>query len=143
MNAPAQDIRWQQRLRNYSKALRQLADAVELSQERALSNLEKQGLIQAFESTHELAWNLMRDYFSYQGNTDITGSRDAIREAFQKGLIEDGETWMEMIISRNQSSLTYNQATADAITEKITGSYFILFQQFQTRMKGLIRKANE
>ncbi len=85
------DIRWRQRLANYRKALEQLDAAVSLAQYRELTDLERQGLIQAFELTHELAWNLMKDYFAYQGNADITGSRDAIREAFDKGLITDGE----------------------------------------------------
>lgn len=73
-----QDIRWQQRLANYSRALVQLTRAVELAQSRPLSELEKQGLIQAFEFVFELAWNLMKDYFLYQGNPAISGSRDAI-----------------------------------------------------------------
>ena len=131
------DIRWHQRLSNYNKALLQLGDAVELSKQRALSDLEKQGLIQAFEFTHELAWNVIKDYFAYQGNTAITGSRDAVREAFQNGLIEDGEGWMEMIISRNQSSHTYNQETTDTIMEKVIGSYFNLFRGFEKRMQDL------
>jgi len=137
------DIRWKQRLNNYKKALTQLGDAVTLTQTKTLSNLEKQGLIQAFEFTHELAWNVMKDYFVYQGNTNITGSRDATREAFEKGLIEHGEGWMEMIVSRNQSSHTYNQATADEITGKITANYFHLFDAFKLKMETLASNSNE
>jgi nucleotidyltransferase substrate binding protein (TIGR01987 family) len=86
------DIRWKQRLHNFSKALSQLEQAVELTKTKELSDLEKQGLIQAFEFTHELAWNVMKDYFDYQGAAElITGSRDATREAFQKGLIINGD----------------------------------------------------
>jgi nucleotidyltransferase substrate binding protein (TIGR01987 family) len=107
------DIRWHQRLSNYEKALNQLSNAVTLSGERNLSELEEQGLIQAFEFTHELAWNLMKDYFEYQGTSSITGSRDATREAFNKRLISDGEGWMEMIKSRNKTSHTYNEETAE------------------------------
>ena len=106
------DIRWQQRLNQYQKALAQLNEAVELSRKRALSRIERQGLIKAFEFTHELAWNVMKDFFVWQGNTAITGSRDATREAFAKGLITDGEGWMEMIKSRNHTSHTYNEETA-------------------------------
>lgn len=131
------DIRWQQRFDNYSKALEQLGNAVAISQQRPLSDLEKQGLIQAFEFTHELAWNVMRDYFAYQGNAGITGSRDAAREAFQKGLIEDGEGWMEMIKSRNQTSHTYQQKVADEIAGHIVERYFPLFQRFLQKMNGL------
>jgi len=56
----------------------------------------KQGLIKSFEFTHELAWNVIKDFFFYQGNSSIMGSRDASREAFSKGLIDDGSTWMKM-----------------------------------------------
>lgn len=133
------DIRWHQRLENFSKALSQLESAVMLSKQRKLSTLEEQGLIQAFEFTHELAWNLMRDYFYYQGNNEITGSRDATREAFKMGLVKNGETWMEMIKSRNQSSHTYNQEVADEISEKIIASYFELFTEFERKMNSLIQ----
>ena len=131
------DICWQQRLANYAQALDQLGNAVATSQQRMLSELEKQGLIQAFEFTHELAWNVMKDYFAYQGNPGISGSRDAAREAFQKGLVEDGEGWMEMIKSRNQTSHTYRQQVADEIAGLILRRYFPLFQQFLTTMNRL------
>ena len=131
------DTRWKQRFSNYRLALSRLDEGVSLARQRPLSDLEKQGLIQAFEFTHELAWNVMKDYFVYQGNTSIMGSRDAAREAFDKGLVEDGEGWMEMIKSRNQTSHTYNQKTADAIVERILESYFPLFESFSRRMSGL------
>lgn len=133
------DIRWHQRLENFSKALLQLESAVVLSKQRKLSALEDQGLIQAFEFTHELAWNLMRDYFYFQGNNAITGSRDATREAFKMGLVIDGEGWMEMIKSRNQSSHTYNQKVADDISDKIINSYFELFKEFEIKMNSLVQ----
>ena len=95
-----EDIRWKQRFDNYVKALQTLSDAVELAQKRALSMLEEQGVIQSFEFTHELAWNVLKDYLEYQGVRDIIGSRGAVREAFKNGLIEDGETWMTMIRDR-------------------------------------------
>lgn len=128
---------WIQRLENYAKALTQLSTAVLLSKHRVLSDLEKQGLIHAFEFTHELAWNVIKDYFIYQGNPDITGSRDAVREAFNKGLIDDGEGWMEMIKSRNQSSHTYNLDVANEIIEKIVNHYSQLFDIFLQKMRSL------
>ena len=132
-----QDVRWKQRLKNFSKALSQLEAAVTLSHQRPLSNLEKQGLIQGFEFTHELAWNVMKDFFVYQGNTSITGSRDATREAFKQGLIEDGDVWMEMIASRNKSSHTYNESTANELAERIINQYLDRFKRFQARMQSL------
>ena len=131
------DIRWIQGLANYESALSQLHGAVELARSRSLTELEKQGLIQTFEFTHELAWNVMKDYFFYQGNTSITGARDAVRESFSRGLVEDGDGWMEMIRSRNLSSHTYNQSVAEEIVEKIVNRYCKLFQDFLARMQEL------
>lgn len=94
---PTTDVRWQQRFASYKKALAQLKDAVTLSKQRPLSQLEKQGVIQAFELTHELAWNVLKDFLQDQGNQNIKGSKDATREAFKVALITDGEQWMAMI----------------------------------------------
>jgi nucleotidyltransferase substrate binding protein (TIGR01987 family) len=132
------DVRWRQRLSNYCKALRQLEIAVALQKERGLSEIERQGLIKAFEFTFELAWNVMKDYFEFQGNPDITGSRDAIREAFRRGLITDGEGWMEMIVSRNNASHTYNEGVAIEMAEKVQSLYLGLFRAFSERMEGLV-----
>jgi len=131
------DIRWKQRLTNYKRALKQLNSAVDLAQQRELSTLEEQGLIQSFEFTHELAWKVMKDFFHYQGNTDLYGSRDATREAFANDLITDGDGWMEMLKSRNLSSHTYNEETAEEITKKIIEHYRELFQQFLIKMEAL------
>lgn len=54
------DRRWQQRFENYRRALARLNEAVQLSQQRPLTDLERQGLIQAFEFTHELSWKPSR-----------------------------------------------------------------------------------
>lgn len=132
------DIRWKQRFSNFLPAYSQLKSAVELARQRPLSDLEKQGVIQAFEFTHELAWNVLKDYLIYQGGgASITGSRDATREAFSKGLIQDGDGWMEMIRSRNQTSHTYNKNVADDIVGKILNTYFQLFSDFHQKMSGL------
>lgn len=129
------DMRWKQRFSNFKRALKQLEKFIEKGEE--LNELERQGLIQAFEFTHELAWKVMKDYFEYQGNTSITGSRDATREAFQANLVTNGEKWMEMIKSRNMSSHTYNEETAAEIGGCILEHYFSLFQQFEQKMQGL------
>lgn len=127
---PTSDIRWIQRLQSFRKAFGQLSNAVELAEERDLSNLEQQGLIQAFEFTHELAWNTLKDFLGSRGTTEIYGSKDATREAFKIGLIENGETWMEMIQSRNRTSHTYNEETANQISEAIVSSYRREFEKF-------------
>lgn len=130
------DVRWQQRLSNYSRALSRLSAAVALARSRQLTDLEQQGLIQGFEMAYELAWNVLRDYFVWQGNPNITGSRDAFRAAFSQGLIEDGEVWMEMIQSRNLTAHSYNEVIANAIAERVVNCYEALFRGLEARMLG-------
>lgn len=137
MSSNSEDVRWHQRLSNYNKALLQLNKAVEIANKRTLTDLEQQGLIQSFEFTHELAWNVMKDYFYYQENTEIRGSRDAIREAFKFNLIRHGDIWMDMIVSRNKASHTYDEDTAAEITENIINDYVALFNEFYAQMVEL------
>ena len=128
------DIRWEQRFSNYQKALAQLQKFIDRGD---LSELEEQGLIKAFEYTYELAWNTMKDFLEYRGQTDIYGSRDVIRKAFELGLIEDGENWMDMLKSRNKTSHTYNQETADEICKVVREQYHLLFRQLDEKLMGL------
>ena len=120
------DFRWEQCFNNYVKALEKLDDAARtiklnypaddkgnISQDRFLDDIIKEGVIQRFEYTHKLAWNVMKDFLAKAENENIFGSRDATREAFALQLIENGELWMDMIRSRNKTSHTYNEETAD------------------------------
>ena len=131
------DIRWKQRFDNYLKAFQTLAEAVELAQERELSKLEQQGLIQSFEFTHELAWNVLKDYLEYQGISGIVGSKDATREAFKNELIERGEDWMKMIEDRNLTSHTYNQNIAHAVADDILERFYPAFESMAKKFTAL------
>jgi nucleotidyltransferase substrate binding protein (TIGR01987 family) len=146
MNTEQKDIRWEQRFSNYQKAFRKLASAVEVIKENIdgyvpidepRKEILMEGLIQRFEYTHELAWNVMKDYAEYQGTNGIKGPRDATREAFKMDLITDAEGWMDMIKSRNETSHTYNEETANAIILKIIQVYHPLFFEFARKMNSL------
>jgi nucleotidyltransferase substrate binding protein (TIGR01987 family) len=127
-----QDVRWKQRFQNYEKAYLQLQRFLK---KESLNEFEEQGLIKCFEYVYELAWNLMKDYLVYQGIVGITGSRDAIRQAFNKGLIHDGEVWFQMIDDRIITVHTYNEAMAEMIEKRISQTYYPLFAQFYQTMK--------
>lgn len=129
-----QDIRWIQRFSNFSKALMQLKKAVVLSKERELSDLEKQGLIQAFEYTHEMAWKTLKDFLEYRGNKDIFGSKDATRQAFSLGLIEEGDVWMKMVKHRNETVHTYNEEKVVEIYNAIQNLYFGEFVKLEEKL---------
>ena len=132
-----EDIRWKQRFQNYKKALLTLENAVELGKTRELTDLEKQGMIQGFEFTFEMAWNVMKDYLEEQGITGIIGSKGAIRHAFNKELIEDGQVWMDMIEGRNLSSHSYDEEIAEKLLGKITKIFFPQMKVFAEKMNSL------
>ncbi len=130
------DIRWIQRLNHFTRALRQLEKFIAKGE---LNELEEQGLIQAFEYTFELSWNVIKDYFESQGETGILGSRDAFRLAFRRGLIENGDVWMSMIRSRALTSHTYNEEIARQVASAIVSQYFPEFIKLHatlTKLKG-------
>ncbi|MCL1814619.1 MAG: nucleotidyltransferase substrate binding protein [Treponema sp.] len=132
-----EDIRWKQRLQNYKKALGTLEKAAALEKTRELTDLEKQGTIQSFEFTLEMAWNVMKDYLEEQGLTGIIGSKGAVRQAFSKGLIEDGQVWMDMIESRNISSHSYDEAIAEKLLDNIFHAFYRQLKAFEKKMCGI------
>ena len=131
------DIRWMQRFSNYRKALVQLGKAVgivsELKGRGDEDMLMEEGLIQRYEYTHELAWKTMKDYAEYQGLSDIIGSRDAIRQTLQSGLISD-DRWMDSIRDRNLTSHNYDDDTAQAIVSNIINVYYPIFVEYEKTM---------
>ncbi len=136
----SEDIRWVQRLSSFSRAFVQLRAGVDLAKERGLTDLERQGLIQAFEFTHELAWKVMKDFLVEHGVVEpIYGSKDATRAAFSADLIDRPETWMEMIASRNRTSHTYNEETAVEIEGLILNTFIGCFQSFEGTMTVLAK----
>lgn len=111
--------RWEQRRESYHKALSRLAEIVNESKRRELNDYERDGLVQRFKFTHGSGWKLMNSYEEFKGITGIGGSRDATRYAKQIDLITDGDTWMDMIKSRNETSHNYDGTVAKGIVEEI------------------------
>lgn len=144
MSEKEADIRWEQRFSSYQKAFKKFSEAVlilkdiEEDSDEIVAEILKEGLIQRFEYTHQLAWNVMKDFIYYQGNADIKGSRDATREAFKIGLIENGDIWMGMISNRNKTSHTYDDETAAEIYETIINEYYPAFSRFEKTMEALL-----
>jgi nucleotidyltransferase substrate binding protein (TIGR01987 family) len=134
------DIRWEQRFSNYNKALKKLSEAIgyvkKKTKEEVHYEILKEGIIQRFAYTHELAWNVMKDFLLEIGDVTLYGSKDATREAFKTELIKDGDVWMEMIKSRNKTSHTYNEEIAQEIYLRILNEYHSAFIQFQEVMEG-------
>ncbi len=132
-----QDIRWKQRFMNYEKALSQLNDAIKKYSINP-DDIVKEGIIQRFEFTHELAWKVMKDFLEYEGFQNIMGSRTATREAFNKNLLDDGDVWMEMIKSRNETVHTYQANILEGEYNKIIQIYATHLNLFYDKMKTFL-----
>jgi len=130
-----QDIRWKQRFEHFLGALKQLKNANALQKERAFTELELQGAVQAFEVTQELSWKVMKDFLEAQGKTDLFGSKTVVREAFNVGLISNGEHWLKTIESRNKTSHIYDEIEILKILEIVFNEYLPIFIDFETKMK--------
>lgn len=139
--AEQEDIRWIQRLSNYNKAVARLQDAAAITSAnngfgKETDDLLKEGLIQRFEYTQELAWKVMKDYEEYQGYTDIQDSRDAIRKALQMGII-NSPAWMNTIYSRNLTSHCYDEEEFNTVLQQITVDYLPIFVSFSEKMNSI------
>ena len=131
MSSDKLDIRWKQRYSNYKKALGQMESFPEVGN---LNKFEVQGYIKAFEYTYELAWKTLQDLLKERGYSDIAGPRPVIEQSFQDGFISDGETWMQMVKSRNLTSHSYDEETAKSIVNDIENQFLVLFRQLDARL---------
>jgi nucleotidyltransferase substrate binding protein (TIGR01987 family) len=119
------DIRWKQRFSNYQKSLDFLEYALQIDNPDIV---QKAGIIQFFELTHELAWKLLKDYLEAQGFMDVKSPRDAIKKSFEIGLISDGQVWLELLLDRNLTAHTYDEEKASEVEELIRNKYFLLLK---------------
>lgn len=126
--------RWRQHLATFDKALVRMDEVVTLWHSRKLSDLERDGMILRFEYTQELAWKLLKNYIENQGEAQMGGSRDTIRQAFRLGLIENSEPWFDMLESRNLTSHVYDEETEMTVIERIVDTYYPILSLLHAEM---------
>lgn len=129
MTENTKEIRWRQRFHNFDKAFTQLSSAVK--QFETLSDLEKEGLIQRFEYSFELAWKTMKDYLESQA-VEAKFPREVIKQAFHYEIITDGDAWMDMLEKRNLIAHTYNEKNFNIALDAIINSYFGALQKLHS-----------
>ncbi len=134
------DIRWVQRFSNYRKAMEKLRDAISENDKREMSDLEKEGLIQRFEYTFELAWKTLQDLFYYKGYQDIKGPNPVLKQALLDGYIKGESKWRKMKNARELTSHTYNEKTANEIVSKIIEEFYDLLFELKVRLDTALSK---
>lgn len=113
---------------NYSKALARLNKALERDKS---DDIVLDAVIQRFEFTYELSWKLIKDYLSYNGIADVRTPREAFKEAFAVGLLNEGDAWIDMLEDRNRTSHTYDEEEARAIYERVKSNYYRLLNNLK------------
>ena len=120
--------RFEQRREDYFNALERLKEAVKQGD----SDIIIDGILHRFEFTFELAWKTVKDYLEYLGITNKVGSpREIIQTGYKQGIIEDGESWIKMMLSRNSLSHIYDEKTSREIYEYIVSEYIDLFENLK------------
>ena len=114
--------RFEERKEDLKKAANKLNEALRGD----ASDLEIDGILHRFEFTFELAWKTMKDCLEEQGIVGKIGSpRGIIKEAFSAGLIDNGEVWIDMMLSRNELSHLYDEETSREIYDNIKEIYIL------------------
>ncbi|WP_341879599.1 nucleotidyltransferase substrate binding protein [Synechococcus sp. UW140] len=132
---PPTEIRWQQRLASFERALSLLREAM-LNGPAALNQLEKEGVIQRFEYCFELGWKTSKDYMEANGFVfAVVMPRQVLKEAYAAKIIADGEAWIAMLDHRNLLSHTYSPVVFEQAVAAIQERYLPALEQLKGFMQ--------
>lgn len=120
-----------------TQAVLRLKDAIEDYQKENLESI-RDGAIQRFEFCTELTWKTVREYLLDQGYVEINSPKSVMRQAYADGIIDDEQSWIELLNDRNSTSHIYDEETAVQIYKKISEKYYPMFCQVAEKIKGLI-----
>lgn len=126
-----------EKLRNYKQALARLEEALAVNEP---DQFVHDAAIKRFEFTYELAWKLLKVLMEYKGGEDVRFPRDIFKEAYAKGLLENGEIWLDMLNDRNLSSHTYNQERALEIFGRVKNRYLAELIRLAETIEGELGK---
>ena len=126
------DVRWKQRFEHYESAL----STIETIAPGYLqfSELEKDGLVQRFEYTFDLAWKVMQDYVLYGGYAAVKGPRASIMQMAHDDVI-DAFIWGDMLTARNELSHVYDEDKSRSYIDSIINEYLPAFKSFKIAMQ--------
>lgn len=121
---------------NFTNALQRLKEAgIELEKSDA-SDVVRDGVIQRFEFTYELAWKTTKEYLEDVGIVDKNSPKAVIKEAYAQKLIVNEQNWLLMLHDRNLTSHVYKEEMAQEIADRIIGCYI---NEFELLLRELIR----
>jgi nucleotidyltransferase substrate binding protein (TIGR01987 family) len=128
------DIRWKQRFQNFQRAFLLLKEALE-KDISDYNQLEKEGLIQRFEYTFELAWKTLKDKLENDGIIlSKISPKVVVKTAYEAKYLNNAELWLKMIGDRNLMSHTYDFSKFEEIILTIKNQYLLLLNDFYSEL---------
>lgn len=121
------------KIQQFSQALDRLQEALSDSAS-SNSTVMRDGVIQRFEFTAELAWKSCRKILLDEGFVNIDSPKAVMRQALASGLIADGDGWFSLFQARNITSHMYSEDQAAAIYQSIRQTYLPLFLSLKAEM---------
>ncbi len=123
------------KLSNFKKALQRLKEAAEQFKQDNANDVIRDGVIQRFEFTYELAWKTTKDYLESIGIVDKNSPRAVFKEAYAQKLIMNEENWLLMLKDRNLTSHVYKEEMAEEITKRIINIYIREFDDLLSKLQ--------
>ena len=128
------DIRWKQRFDNFERARKKFHKVLDSYKKEPKNEIYQIALVQAFKFTYELAWKTLKDYLKY-GGIEVNLPREVIKESFAKKIIEDGQTWIEMLEDRNLLTHIYDEGKTLIALDHISKKYAQAIDQVYKYLK--------
>lgn len=117
----------------YLQAVERLNEAVQDYEKTPIESI-KDGVIQRFEFTTELAWKTLREYLIDQGYVELNSPKSVLNQSFVIGLFSDERVWLNIINDRNMTSHIYDEKTADEIFQRIKNQYVEEFEKLKSKL---------
>ena len=115
------------KLTNFHNAMSRLKEGVQKWDEA--DDLARDGLIQRFEFTFELAWKTLKTCFEEEGLIGLNSPKTVLREAYAAGLLKSEELWLAMLQDRNSTAHIYSEQVAVQICRRIQERYLDAFAE--------------
>ena len=112
---------------NFCAALRNLSDIYEY--EEPYNNVVLTGVVALYEICFEQSWKAVKEILQKNGFSEgqTNAPRQILKTAYQAGMIQNEEIWLEALATRNNVAHAYNQKIALDIVKQTKEKYYPMF----------------
>ena len=112
---------------SFKKAYLKLKEFIETDEQ---TEKDRAAIIHAYEYTFELWWKTLQRYLQDYETVTEFGPGATIRYAFQFGIIDEGQEYMDLLRDRNLIAHTYKEKVAIEIHDRIVEKHIKTLSKF-------------